>query len=69
LSGGAGNDRLDGGAGRNIYEGGPGNDFIDAANGAAERVGCGPGRDTVIADARDRLFNCERIQRLRRARG
>jgi hypothetical protein len=55
---------LDGGRGDDIYEAGPGNDLIIAADGTVERIGCGPGVDTVLADAGDRLFNCERISRL-----
>ena len=66
--GGAGNDRIDGGDGRNRYYGGSGNDVIDAANGSVETVNCGPGRDTVRADSRDRLIRCERVHRLTLAR-
>jgi hypothetical protein len=61
------NDRLDGGPGRNRHEAGHGDDFIVSANGSIDTVGCGPGRDTVLADANDRLFNCERVSRLRPA--
>jgi hypothetical protein len=39
---------------------------IDAANGAGERIDCGPSRDLVRADASDRLAGCERVFRLQR---
>lgn len=63
LLGGPGNDVLVGGPGPNRYFGGPGNDRIDSRNGVAETVDCGPGVDTVIADAADRLIGCERVTR------
>ena len=63
LTGGAGADRLLGGAGVNAYDAGPGRDFVDARNGAAERVRCGSGRDRVRADADDTLRSCEVVSR------
>ncbi len=77
LSGGAGADRLFGGAGRDVLTGGPGRnrywgeggpDRIEAVNGIREVVDCGPGRDLVRADRRDRLRKCERVQIRRAAR-
>jgi RTX calcium-binding nonapeptide repeat (4 copies)/Thrombospondin type 3 repeat len=65
LSGGAGGDRLNGGQGRNTLSGGAGADRISAANGRRETVNCGPGRDSVLADAADRLRACESVRRLR----
>ena len=53
LSGGAGNDRL------NSREG---NDVIDARDGYADRVGCGSGTDTVLADTFDTFSDCENVQ-------
>jgi Ca2+-binding RTX toxin-like protein len=61
LTGGPGADRLDGGTGRNAYDAGPGDDRIAARNGSDETVLCGPGRDSVRADAGDRLHGCERV--------
>ena len=55
LHGGDGNDKLIGGRGRNRYDGGPGDDRIYARNGRSEIVECGPGRDTVKVDLKDRL--------------
>ncbi len=55
LKGGAGADRLKGGAGRDVLGGGPGDDVIRARDGARDRIRCGPGKDRVFADRRDRL--------------
>jgi Ca2+-binding RTX toxin-like protein len=61
LTGGAGADRLDGGKARNAYDAGAGDDRIEARNGRVETVRCGPGDDTVRADADDRLRGCEQV--------
>lgn len=64
LSGGGGSDRLTGGTGRDTISGGTGADVIDARDGQRDRISCGPGRDTVIADPRDRVArDCERVGR------
>ena len=63
LNGGTGDDELLGGGGLNRYVGGSGDDAINSANGSEEVVACGPGRDVVRADPRDRLSNCERARR------
>jgi dienelactone hydrolase len=55
IYGGAGNDRLAGDDGKDVLRGGAGADRIRAKDGAADRVKCGPGRDRVIADRRDKL--------------
>ena len=62
--GGPGNDAIGGGPGHNRIYGGPGNDRISSANGVAESVDCGPGRDLVRADPSDRLIGCERVKRV-----
>jgi hypothetical protein len=67
ISGGAGDDAIGGGSGRNVISGGPGDDRIASANGIAETVDCGPGRDLVRADRSDRLHACERIKRVARS--
>jgi len=65
LTGDAGSDVLSGGRGRDRMFGGPGDDAIDAADGAIDRVDCGPGVDRVRADVFDRLRGgCERRQLL-----
>jgi len=63
LTGGNGNDLLRGGQGVDTFNGGPGNDVIDAADGAAETISCGGGRDAVDADRADRLTGCELVTR------
>jgi hypothetical protein len=46
-----------------VILGGAGNDSIHAKDGHADRVDCGPGRDTVWADRSDRLAHCEVVHR------
>ncbi|HEY8001907.1 MAG TPA: calcium-binding protein [Solirubrobacterales bacterium] len=55
LKGGADDDRLVGGEGRDVLGGGAGADRLNARDGAVDRIKCGPGRDRVIADRRDKL--------------
>jgi uncharacterized repeat protein (TIGR01451 family) len=66
IDGGSGNDRITGGAGRDRITGGTGNDSIDVVDGSADTVNCGPGRDKVRLDSRDRARGCERVIRARR---
>jgi RTX calcium-binding nonapeptide repeat (4 copies) len=77
LDGGAGNDALGGGAGpdrltdrrgTDRFSGGAGNDRIDARDASAigrhgrDRISCGPGLDSVLADRRDIVArDCERV--------
>jgi Ca2+-binding RTX toxin-like protein len=64
INGGSGKDRANGGGGRDTYTMGSGNDRITTADGVAERVYCGRGRDRVVAaDRGDRLRGCERVRR------
>ena len=63
IRGGDGDDRLYGRRGINRYDGGPGDDRIYSRNGRSEIVECGPGRDTVKADLKDRFRRCEIITR------
>ena len=55
LKGGADDDRLVGGEGKDVLGGGGGADRLNARDGELDRVKCGPGRDRVIADERDKL--------------
>jgi dienelactone hydrolase len=55
IYGGAGDDRLAGDAGKDVLRGGGGADRIKAKDGAVDRIKCGPGRDRVTADRRDKL--------------
>jgi len=72
LDGGAGNDRVAGGGGPDAITGGPGKDrllggagrdSIKSRDSRRDTVRCGPGRDRVTADRRDRVRGCERISR------
>jgi Ca2+-binding RTX toxin-like protein len=60
LNGGRGNDTLTGNAGKDSLVGGPGSDKINSRDGVTELVRCGPGKDTVRADKKDRLSGCEK---------
>jgi hypothetical protein len=40
---------------------GSGNDTINAVGGGADRVDCGPGRDTVRLSPNDLFRRCERV--------
>ena len=64
LFGERGNDRIHAGGagdGPNRVDAGPGNDVINVRNKHRDYVRCGAGRDRIIADRRDRLYDCERI--------
>jgi len=73
----AGNDTVDGRGGRDCLLPGRGKDFVRggtkadhiiARDGSRDRIRCGPGRDTVKADRKDRARGCERVRRPRRRR-
>jgi Ca2+-binding RTX toxin-like protein len=69
--GNGGGDGLVGRADDDVLFGGPGNDFIwswDFAGRKPHRdvVHCGGGRDEVMADRLDRLFDCEKVERVGR---
>jgi Ca2+-binding RTX toxin-like protein len=72
LFGGSGNDCMFGGSGDDVFYGGAGNDVIwswdYSGNGKPARdvVRCGDGRDEVLADRIDRLYGCEKVDRLGR---
>jgi hypothetical protein len=63
IDGKGGNDRIDGKGGKDVLIGGTGNDTILAADGIAETINCGRGRDRVTADRSDKLTGCERVTR------
>jgi hypothetical protein len=69
ISGGSGADTLfDFQSGRESagdrFSGGPGNDKIDDRDGNRDVIDCGTGRDSVVADRRDKVArNCERVRR------
>ena len=51
--------------GRDVIDAGRGNDRIFAADNSADRIDCGPGRDTAAVDREDRVRHCERVRRYR----
>ena len=62
LFGGTGNDTVTGNAGVDVLHGGDGDDTIQARDGVADRIDCGAGTDTVVADAVDTVANCETVE-------
>ena len=59
-----GADRIKGGGGPDRIIARGGKDLIRVRGGGRDRVNCGSGIDTVIADRRDRVTrNCERVRR------
>ena len=61
----AGKDRFDGGRGRDRLKTFGGRDKIFAADGAKDKLRCGPGRDRAIVDAKDDVGDdCERVKTL-----
>jgi uncharacterized repeat protein (TIGR01451 family) len=63
IYGGPGTDTIHAGPGRDVIFGGGENDTIFAHDGEPDRVDCGAGRDTVIADPTDSLVDCEVVSR------
>ena len=63
LRGGPGVDRLRPAGGRDDVRAGRGNDDIDSADDKVDEVRCGPGTDSVEADAEDILRDCESVSR------
>ncbi|QBX55774.1 hypothetical protein EXE58_10105 [Nocardioides seonyuensis] len=61
LLAGTGNDTVTGGAGGDDLRGGDGDDTVNARDGVADRVDCGTGTDTVVADVVDTLTGCENV--------
>ncbi len=68
IIGGPGADAINGQAGRDVILAGRGADLIIANDGARDYIRCGPGKDAVKADKRDRVArDCERVVRVRPA--
>jgi hypothetical protein len=64
LLGGTGNDKITGGPQADRISAGAGNDLVAAKDGVRDRINCGPGRDTVIADKKDKVSRtCEAVRR------
>jgi Ca2+-binding RTX toxin-like protein len=53
LTGGGGDDIIDGGTGADTISGDAGDDVILARDGEVDRIACGDGVDSVVADAQD----------------
>jgi hypothetical protein len=62
LDGGSGVDQITGGPGFDYIVAGPGDDTVTTRDGEPDRVLCGDGTDTVVADASDLLVACETVQ-------
>ena len=66
IFGGPGDDGINGQAGRDVIRAGRGDDLIIATDGQRDSIKCGPGKDSVRADKRDRVSrDCERVVRVR----
>ncbi len=63
LYGDAGNDTVTGGTGADSIYGGTGNDSVQARDGTRDRIDCGAGKDTVVADKTDVVKGCETVKR------
>jgi hypothetical protein len=64
LDGGDGDDTLTGLGGADTLSGGSGSDVIQARDGAADTVSCGPGADRAVVDAADQVAgDCETVER------
>jgi hypothetical protein len=53
VAGGGGDDILDGGTGRDVLSSDAGDDIVLARDGETDRISCGDGVDSVVADAQD----------------
>jgi hypothetical protein len=56
-----GRDTITGGGGGDVIYTGAGDDTIAARDGVADQVDCGPGTDSVTADAADSVIGCESV--------
>lgn len=58
IDGGDGEDSLHGGPAADVIRGGAGDDTIEARDGIADTIDCGPGIDLALADAIDTVTDC-----------
>lgn len=63
VKGGRGGDVVIGGEGLDTLGGGAGKDRIKAADGVAETVRCGPGKDVAVVDTADTVRGCDHVVR------
>jgi hypothetical protein len=61
LSGGDGADTLTGNGGADVLLGDAGADTINARDGVADDVNCGPGADAAVVDPADTVTSCETV--------
>jgi Ca2+-binding RTX toxin-like protein len=61
IFGGTGDDRITVGPKADVVRAGSGDDRIDARDTVRDVIACGPGRDVVEADLKDRVRDCERV--------
>jgi hypothetical protein len=61
LSGGDGGDTLTGNGGADTLLGDAGADTINARDGGADNVDCGPGADVAVVDPMDTVTSCETV--------
>lgn len=62
IYGGAGRDEIYGGGGGDDVLAGAGDDFVEAKDGVIDRVGCGPGNDSISVDRKDLVSpDCESV--------
>lgn len=63
IVGGGDRDRINGGSGSDVLKGSGGDDRIKSSDGTRDTVKCGSGKDTVVADKKDKVArNCERVK-------
>jgi hypothetical protein len=63
VNGGKGADNLNGGAGEDQIRGGRGGDKVKAADGEADTINCGSGKDRAVVDDEDTVKGCDRVKR------
>lgn len=63
IRGGRGDDTAWPGPGSTAIVLGPGDDRVIGTDGSAGTIDCGPGDDTVVADADDQTIACEQVRR------
>ena len=63
LKAGDGNDKVFAGSGADTVDAGAGDDTLQTNDGTADKVNCGPGTDSILADTVDDLTDCENADR------
>jgi hypothetical protein len=64
VTGGEGNDKVFAGSGADVVDAGNGDDTVESNDGIADKIACGAGNDSVIADTVDEVAaDCEAVDR------